>query len=356
MRILDHYIRSSVIWATGLVVLVLVGIESFIDIIGELSSIGVANYGILSVFKYVCMQIPAELYQLFPVAGFLGGLIGLGRLASTSELIVMRAAGVSIARIAWAVVKAALIMLVVITAVGEWQAPIWQYQALRYKEKQMQRNINPWSSQQLWLHQGLSFVHIGAILSSSTIQDIQRFDFDKDNHLLSSSTASRGVLQKDGRWQLEQVNETDLETSQSIVKHYDYKPLGFSFEPDLLRKKMQIDPDQQTISVLWNNILYHRQAGLLSNELESAFWTRVLQPLTTVVMICLGVPFIFGSLRSASMSGRFLTGIIVGFAFYMLNQFLGPIALVYQWPAWIAGALPMMFFLLVYAVLLSRIK
>lgn len=355
MHILDHYIRSSVIWATSLVVLVLVGIESFIDFIGELSSVGVANYGILSVFKYVCMQIPAELYQLFPVAGFLGGLIGLGRLASTSELIVMRAAGVSIARIAWAVVKAALLILVVITAVGEWQAPTWQYQAMRYKEKQMHRNLNPWSSQQLWLHQGLSFVHIGAILSNTTIKDIERFDFDKNNHLLSSSTAARGVLQK-GIWQLEQVNETNLETSQSLVKHYDQKPLGFNFEPDLLRKKMQIDPDQQTISVLWNNIRYRRQAGLLANELESAFWARVLQPLTTVVMICLGVPFIFGSLRTASMSGRILTGIIVGFAFYMLNQFLGPIALVYQWPAWIAGALPMLFFLLVYAVLLSRIK
>jgi lipopolysaccharide export system permease protein len=356
MRILDHYIRSSVIWATGLVVLVLVGIESFIDFISELPSIGVADYGILSVFKYVCLQIPAELYQLFPVAGFLGGLIGLGRLASTSELIVMRAAGVSIARIAWAVVKAALLMLVIITAVGEWQAPTWQYQALRYKEKQTHRNLNPWSSQDLWLHQGLSFVHIGAILSSTTIQDIERFDFDKNNHLLSSSTAVRGVLQNDGSWQLEQVNKTDLGPSESLVKHYDRQPLGFNFEPDLLRKKMQRDPEQQTISVLWNNIRYRRQAGLLANELESAFWARVLQPLTTVVMICLGVPFIFGSLRSASMSGRILTGIIVGFAFYMLNQFLGPIALVYQWPAWIAAALPMLFFLLVYAVLLSRIK
>ena len=79
--------------------------------------------------------MPAELYQLFPVAGFLGGLIGLGRLASTSELIVMRAAGVSIARIAWAVVKAALLMLVVITVVGEWQAPTWQYQAVALTRK-----------------------------------------------------------------------------------------------------------------------------------------------------------------------------------------------------------------------------
>ena len=51
-----------------------------------------------------------------------------------------------------------------------------------------------------------------------------------------------------------------------------------------------------------------------------------------------------------------MSGIIVGFVFYMLNQFLGPIALVYQWPGWIAGVLPMLFFLLIYAILLFRIK
>ena len=86
------------------------------------------------------------------------------------------------------------------------------------------------------------------------------------------------------------------------------------------------------------------------------FWTRMLQPLTTVIMICLGVPFIFGSLRSASMSSRILTGIIIGFVFYMLNQFLGPIALVYQWPSWTAGALPTLLFLVIYALLFSKIK
>lgn len=354
MRILDHYIRSSVIWATSLVVLVLLGIESFIEFIAELPSMGVANYNILSVFAFVGMQLPSDLYQLFPIAGFLGSLIGLGRLATTSELIIMRAAGVSIARIAWAVVKAALLMLVVITIIGEWLAPTWQYQAMQLKERQMQHKIDPWSSEGLWLHQGQSFVHIGNIVSGSEVQDISRFDFDTQDHLLSSLSAQTAFLEK-GVWQLKQVSVTKLTPMEAKVEHFDTLPLGFTFQPELLQKKTQLESDQQTITALWNNIQYRRQAGLLANELESAFWARVLQPFTTVIMICLGVPFIFGSLRSASMSARILTGIIVGFVFYMLNQFIGPIALVYQWPAWIAGSLPTVLFLLIYAALLSRI-
>lgn len=355
MRILDRYIATSVIWATGLVVLVLVGMSSFIAFITELPSIGVGHYGILSVFAYVGLQMPSQGYQLFPVAGFLGSLIGLGRLAGTSELIIMRAAGISISRIAWAVVKAASLMLVIVTLVGEWPALTWQYQAMQLKEKQIQHKIDPWSTQDLWLHRGNTFVHVGAILSNTEIQDVERFDFDSQNHLLSSSFAERGLL-KNGVWQLQRVSATALTPERTTVTFDEERPLGFTFQPDLGKKKIQKDSSQQTMVGLWRDIQYRRQAGLLSNELESIFWTRLLQPLTTVLMICLGVPFIFGSLRSASMSARMLTGIIVGFIFYMLNQFLGPIALLYQWPGWIAGALPTLFFFLMYGIFLSRTR
>lgn len=353
MRILDGYIRSSVIWGVSIVVLVLLGVEVFIELIGELPAVGVGKYDIFSVFIFVGMQMPLNLYQMFPIAGFIGSLVGLGRLATTSELIVMRAAGVSIARIGWSVVKTALLLLIVITIVGEWLAPPWQYHAEQYKESKMGRKIDPWASEGLWLHQGHAFIYVGGILSKDHIQDISRFDFDKDNHLLSSFTAKDAVLTH-GAWQLQDVSVTQLTPTQASVKHYDAMPLGFQFEPELLEHKTQLEPAQQTITALWSNIQFRRKAGLLASELESAFWTRVLQPFTTVIMICLGVPFIFGSLRSASMSARILTGIIVGFIFYMLNQFIGPITLVYQWPAWVAGALPTLLFLLVYAALISR--
>lgn len=355
MRILDRYIGNSVIIATGLVVLTLLGIEMFIEFIAELPSLGVKHYDILSVFTYVGLQMPSDLYQLFPIAGFLGSLIGLGRLAATSELIVMRAAGVSISRIAFAVVKTALAMLIVVTLIGEWPAPALQYRALQFKQERMQRQINLWSDTGLWLHQGTAFVHVGAILSSTEIADVIRFDFDKKNHLLSTLSAKRAILEND-QWKLQDVGITEFKGNETYAASSAEKSLGFTFQPDLLQKKMQRDTDQQTIVGLWENIQYRRQAGLLADELESAFWRRALQPLTTVVMICLGVPFIFGSLRSVSMSARVLTGIIVGFVFYILNQFLGPIALLYQWPAWIAGALPVAFFLLIYAILLSKIR
>ncbi len=215
------------------------------------------------------------------------------------------------------------------------------------------RNTNFWSQQGLWIHQGNSFVHIQKVVSKDEVKNVTRFDFDKTNHLLEALQAKQAVLVK-GAWQLENISGTRITPTHSEAFSKSELPLGFSFEPQLLQKKMQTDALQQSIVSLWKNINYRQASGLTTQNLESAFWQRLMQPLTTIVMICLGIPFIFGSLRSASMSSRILTGIIVGFIFYVINQFLGPFTMVYQWPAWIAGISPTILFLLIFAFLLTR--
>src|SRR3990167_1853352 len=123
MHILNSYILYFVISATILVIFVLVGVESLMEFIGQLSDIGVVNYSLWKALVFVFTQLPSDIYQLFPMAGFLGCLIGLGRLATTSELIVMRSAGVSIAGVTGSVVKAAIVMMILVTLIGEFLAP-----------------------------------------------------------------------------------------------------------------------------------------------------------------------------------------------------------------------------------------
>ncbi len=187
------------------------------------------------------------------------------------------------------------------------------------------------------------------------VKNITRFDFDKENHLIEALQAKRADLSK-GVWQLYDITGTTFTPTHSSVFQEQERALGFSFQPQLLQKKMQTDALQQSIVSLWKNINYREGSGLTTQNLKSAFWQRAMQPVTTIVMICLGVPFIFGSLRGASMSSRILTGIVVGFIFYVVNQFLGPFTMVYQWPTWIAGISPTILFLIIFAVLLARIR
>jgi len=73
-------------------------------------------------------------------------------------------------------------------------------------------------------------------------------------------------------------------------------------------------------------------------------------------MINLSVLFVFGALRSVTMGLRILMGVVLGFSFYMFNQLFGPISLVYQFPPVLAAATPILIFLVIFIVLLIRMK
>ncbi len=353
MHILNRYIRSQVIWSTAAVMFVLIGIQSFMEFVNQLSSIGTGHYGVLQAFIFVPLQLPTDLYTLFPMAGFLGSLIGLGHLASSSQLIVMRAAGVSVTQIVWSVIKAALIMIVVVTVIGEGIAPKLQREADVLKTVAMEKGGSLKTLHGVWLRHGNSYVYINAVPSPTSIQGITRFDFDDQDHLLSVSRAEKGEL-VNKQWKLFKISESILGNNSVSTKYINSEPLGILFKPKFFQKVAD-DVDQESVLTLLKNIVYRKKTGLVTSQYEYAFWRRMMQPLTTVVMICLGIPFIFGSLRSSSMGFRIMTGVIIGFGFYMLNQFFGPITLVYQFPPWVAAVFPTVLFMLAYGILIKRV-
>ena len=100
MRILDRYIAQTVISGTLMTLMVLGALLAFVDFVGEIDDVGKGQYGVTEAALYVLLSLPKRLYELFPTAVLLGSLLGLGTLAGNSELIVVRASGVSIFRIA----------------------------------------------------------------------------------------------------------------------------------------------------------------------------------------------------------------------------------------------------------------
>lgn len=352
MRILDRYIRSSIIESTILVVLVLLGLEIFMEFISQLPDLGHANYHLGSAFFYVLTQLPSDLYQLFPMAGFLGCLLGLGRLASRNELIVMRASGVSVARMAGATIKAALLMIFIATVIGECIAPKLQALGKEHKTIALSQLTGFKALGGVWLRDAVSFIHIGSVNSKQTISDITRFVINRQHVLLSADYAAHGEL-VNGRWQLDHVISSEFHPNRVTQIKKNRELLDIVFDPVVLREGRQ-SVDQQSIAKLRRSIDYARSAGLETNQLAFVFWQRLFQPLTSLVMICLGVPFIFRSLRSATTGFRILTGVIIGFTFYMLNQCFSLFAMVYPLPPLWLALIPTMLFGLLCVILLRR--
>src|SRR3989338_6595694 len=171
-KILDRYISNAVINATLMVSVIVVAIQFFLDVVQQFHSLGQHDYDLWHAFLYVFMQMPAQFYQLFPMAGFLGAMIGLGRLAMSNQLVVMRAAGVSVIRIAGSVLKAALIMVVIVTIIGEGIGLSLQQKADDLQKIWLMPTAHHALLHDIWLRHDHSFTHIGQLKSPDVITNI----------------------------------------------------------------------------------------------------------------------------------------------------------------------------------------
>jgi Predicted permeases len=98
-------------------------------------------------------------------------------------------------------------------------------------------------------------------------------------------------------------------------------PVVVNLDPTVL-KLSNIDPDEMTIFQLYRYIQLQARHHQDVSRVQLVFWQRCFQPLSTMVMMMLAIPFVFGSLRSSMIGVKLLLGTCCGFAFYTLNHFL----------------------------------
>lgn len=354
MKILQRHISLTIIMATLLVLMILIGLQIFISFISELRDIGTGNYNLWQVFQYVILTMPSYLYSFFPMASLLGCLTGLGYLASNSELIVMRAAGVSILQITCAVLGAAIFLLIIATFLGEAIGPQASTLANMKKEYAKTGIQTSTTTHGLWLRKNRDFIYIQNLLPNKQIENIYKYHFNQNGTLLSATYVKDGSYDK-YTWQLHNVFVTQLNTNNANTTKYARQTWNIHANLNLLRSS---HIDLNTISIIKLNKLIHfrKSNGLTTQQYSFTFWQRVFQPFATIVMIFLSIPFIFGPLRSVTMGLRILTGVCVGFTFYILNQFFGPLSLVYQIPPLLSAILPSIIFLGIGGWLMHKLK
>lgn len=354
MKIIDKYIAKTVLSAIGLVTLMLVGLELFLLFVNELDDLGRANFGLWQVAFYVLLQVPYQIYLFFPMATLLGCLIGLGLLAGNSELVVMRASGMSIAQIIIAVLKATLVMIVVVTALGETLVPKLAALANEQKALALSAGQTLRTAQGVWLRQGNEFINIARIIDKNHLNDIYQYRFDAAHRLRLARHIKKARFEN-GRWKAFEVAETRLFDDKSTVKKHAEMNWPLRIAPNLLNLSGN-EPDEMNLIALYRFIRAQKHGRQGATNYEIAFWQRLIQPVTTCVMMFIAIPFIFGSLRSSSMGSRLLVGAMFGFGFNILNRFFAPLSQVYQIPPVISAVGPTVLFSLVALVLLRKLK
>lgn len=355
MKLLNWYICRTLLGTTLIVLIALMSMDFFIQLLNELDDIGRGNYGILQAIIYVFMILPKDVYQLFPMAGLIGCLLGLGLLASNSELIVMRAAGFSLAQITKAVFMAIFIMVFFVSILGEVIGPSSILHGERYKAFARSGGQALATAQGIWLRDGQDYVHIQTVRSNNELEGVTRYSFNLQHQMTHITYAAMAHYTK-GVWQLHNILTSTISPNDQVTNSVAQTgSWTLQLSPAVL-KIAQIDPDEMSLIKLYKWIQYRKHNGLLYNNYALTLWQRLMQPLATCVMMLLAIPFIFGPLRSATMGLRLVAGVIVGFSFYILNQVFGPISLVYQFPPILAALLPTLAFAIIGVVFIRRMR
>lgn len=355
MSIIQGYIGRAIIYTTLLLMLLLMGVESFIILIRHLDEIGEGTFGLSDAFMQVVYGLPYGLYKFFPMAAMLGSLLGLGQLASHSELIVMRTSGVSTLQIIWAVIKAALLLVLFVSVVGELVGPYTQREAISSREVAKSGGQSLRTVHGTWIRSHHRFIHIAKIKPGKELAGVTIYQFDGNHRLLSASYAKRAHYEND-QWTLFDIQRSLIHADNAVsIEKADQATLDLAVDPKLLGVT-KIKPREMNLIELHNYIEFQRASGQASGEYELNFWQRIFQPLTTCVMMFLVIPVIFGSLRSMPIGVRLLIGAGIGFSFYLMDSLFGPFSLVYQFPPALAALFPSMVFLIAGMFLLRRMR
>ena len=355
MPILDRYLGSIILQYTLITMLVLLGLFCFVNFLDQLSSLGKGNYNLGQAISFVVLLIPRTIYELFPMAALLGTIIGLSMLANDSELVVMRASGVSMLQITSAALKMGGIFVIFAIMIGEVISPYTETRAHRNRAEALQEDIKQQTNFGLWMRDEQTYVNIGEVLPDLTLLKVKVFEFDPDRKLRSLVSARSGQFAGD-YWVLNRVQQTlvnpgaDIEAIKTSVAKWESK-----VTPQILSVFL-IKPDQLSFLQLSKYIDHLNQNQQKTDPYELAFWNKIMLPLSTAVMVILAIPFVFTNVRSGTLGRNLFIGIMLGILFYVTNKGFGYVVLANGLSPLLGATIPVVTFLILAMTMMRRIE
>lgn len=347
-----HVTRTTALAMLGATA-ILSGLQILFTYLGELGELK-DGYGAWQALLYVLWGAPSALYEILPISALIGAVLGLGTLASNSELIVMRAAGVSLWRIVSWVMRSALLLVVLSFALSEWVIPYSSEQAKSVKSHRAAAELGEVKG--YWTREGQRFIYIDYANAQGELRHVQVTDFDNDYRLRGTLNAEQGQFVQDGQWRLQTTQEMNIlaQGNASLTKQAN-SDLSLALQPKYVHM-VTIDPEDLSPSQLVSFMGYMHEYSQVPKTYQLAFWQKVGAPFALIALVVIACSFIFGPLRQQSMGFRLVIALFVGLTFFYLQDFLGYASLVYApSPAWFVF-IPIILMFVVGGYLLHRAR
>ncbi|MDG6785483.1 LPS export ABC transporter permease LptG [Glaesserella parasuis] len=352
MNVLERYIGRTILASIMLTLFMLVGLGAIIKFVEEFRSVGRGSYDGLHAAYYTLLTMPRDIETFFPIAALLGSLMGLGGLASRSELVVMQSAGFSRFRIGLAVMKTAIPLMVITMIMGEWGVPQTEQYARNMRSIAQSGGSMLATQGGFWVKDGNDFIYIRQIQDERNLNNILIYQFD--NQVLKSIKQAEKATYSEQGWLLQKVDKSEIHESGITQTRETDQTWKTSITPSKLGIA-SLKPESLSISGLADYVGFLKDTGQDPKRFEITFWRKVFQPISMAVMMLLAISFIFGPLRSSTMGAKILIGILAGFVFYVANIVFGNLSLVVSWlPVPIGALIPSLLCLSVVWWLLNK--
>ena len=351
---LAWYMAKLFLLRTLAVVAALVIILQMLDLLGESGKI-LAHPGNTdaTLWRYVSLRLPQLVAFVFPIGTLLGTLITLVTLNQNSEVVSMKAAGISAHQILAPLILASIVLAGIsfvfneriVTRASETLAD-WQdaeYAAVP-RDTGMRPNVWVRYNEDLVLAREVRAAGERTVLSRLTL-------YDRTGETLQGIVNAARAVREGPGWRLENVSRFDLNTGQTTTMpslHWGdgLEPIQFTLA--------KVKADQQPFTTLKHSIEQLKASGRPTLDLESGLWHKLSKPLSVVLMPLLGGIAAFGLARSGQVLVRAVIGMALGFAFFVADNFSLAMGNFGAYPPLVAAWAPFLLFLLVGETVLIR--
>ena len=355
MSVLARYVIRDVLLYTLLVVLVLTILSGLYLFITQQDDIGTGNYTLGSAFLWVGLNLPQYVFQLLPIGALIGTLLGLGNLARAGELTVMRAAGVSVLRLAAWVAAAGLILLVLACLLGEFVAPRMEQYARQLKTFQKYRDVSLTGDRNAWAKDGDTILSLQQQSSATQYGGVLVIRLTPLKRLDTVGRASTATLEPDGRLLLRNYVSSQIAGDEVHPHRERTAQLSTRLSREFLGLAV-VEPDAVPLTGLRTYISHLQVNELEATRYEIAFWARIARTCSIMVVVMLAIPFSLGPMRSTGTGARMVVGILIGTVFFLVARMLESGGAVFDLQPFLIGWLPVWMLAAVTVVALLRVR
>jgi lipopolysaccharide export system permease protein len=319
VNILDRYLYRTVLLYTVMAMAVLLALGALVLFISQQGDIGVGSYSAADAFLFTLLNLPQQAFELLPIGAMIGALMGLGNLASGSELVVTRASGVSVWRIAWPVGLAGATLAVIMFGIGDYAAPSMAQIAKREKTTSKLADVSFAGTSSAWVKDGNRILRVQTGEVDRAFGGVSVFELDGPTRLRSIQRAARISVADPGRWHLHNVATSLFEKDKIAGNTVSELTMQSTVNPEFLGLAAT-DPQMLTLRGLASYIDHLRRNNLDTAAYEIGYWSRIARLFAVVVVTLLALPFVFGPLRTTGAGTRTVIGALLGVLFFLITR------------------------------------